>query len=523
MTEPILDVVIVGYGPVGATAANLFGRYGRSTAVFETTRSIYHLPRAAHFDAEIMRVFQALGLARAIEPAAAPLRGMHFLSAAGETLFGFDAPEGATHHGWPSGYMFYQPDLEQALRAGADALPSVEVRLGHEVTGFAQKPDYVEVHVRDLASHARRTVRSRYLVGCDGARSVVRREAGLALEDLGFDQAWLVVDTLLQRDVPLPQVCQQICDPARPVTFVPSAGAHRRWEFMLLPGEDPEEIQRGERIHELLEPWVGRDGAKIIRAAVYSFHALIGKHWRNGRVFLAGDSAHQMPPFLGQGMCSGIRDAVNLAWRLDLVLAGKACDGLLDGYDIEREPHVRRIVEIAVSFGEIIQTTDPAVAAARDAQFLAVGSKPPLREAKMPALDSGLVVPRPGATSDGAGEIFPQGRVRTASGETTLLDDVLGLRFALVDLAEPAEGLRIPAALAGIGIHRVRVLPRGGLRAALRSDETVVEDLDDVVAPWLARHGSTLVRPDRYVLGTAESEEDAARWWDALESALGRA
>jgi 3-(3-hydroxy-phenyl)propionate hydroxylase len=522
--DECFDVVIVGYGPVGAVAANLFGRLGRSVAVFELSRSIYHLPRAVHFDAEIMRVFQALGLAEAVGPAVTPVRGMRFLNAEGKQLFGFDAPEGATRQGWPSGFMFYQPDLEAALRAGADALPNVSIHLEHEVVGVSDRGDHVEVRVRDLESGEVRSVRARYVLGCDGARSIVRREARLELDDLGFDQQWLVVDTLLQGNASLPAVVQQLCDPARPVTFVPSAGAHRRWEFMLLPGEDPEEMQREERIHVLLAPWIDPRSVKIIRAAVYSFHALIGRRWRNGRIFLVGDSAHQMPPFLGQGMCSGIRDAANLAWKLDLFMDGQAKDALLDSYDVEREPHVRTIVELAVSFGKIIQTTDPAVAATRDAQFLSESAKPPLRDQRMPAmpaLRAGLVAPRASDEADVAGELFPQSRVRTTNGDTALLDDVLGLRFALVSVAgTPASRIVLPGALARIGAHSVVVVPRGGTRPAAVPGVSVVEEIDDVVAPWLALHGSALVRPDRYVLGTAVTEADAARWTQTLDRFL---
>jgi 3-(3-hydroxy-phenyl)propionate hydroxylase len=246
---------------------------------------------------------------------------------------------------------------------------------------------------------------------------------------------------------------------------------------------------------------------------------LVGRRWRKGRCFLVGDSAHQMPPFLGQGMCSGIRDAANLAWKLDLALDGKAKDALLDSYDVEREPHVRTIVELAAGFGKIIQTTDPAVAAARDAQFLAADAKPPLREQKMPALGKGLLVPRPSDEADVVGEIFPQSRVRTATGDTVLLDDVLGLRFALVSVGgEKAPRITLPGVLARIGAHTVIVVPRGGAWPVPARGTTVVEELDEVVAPWLARHGSALVRPDRYVLGTAVTAADAARWTQALEA-----
>ena len=193
-----------------------------------------------------MRIFQSVGLSEAVMPACAPVKGMEFLNAGLEKLFGFDAPEGPGAHGWAAGYMFYQPDLEKALQAGVERFPNVEVYLGHEVIGVEQDDGTVTVRVQELAGGEERTVTGEYLWGCDGARSLTRKALGIGLEDLEFDQPWLVVDTLLKRDVDLPAVAQQYCDPARPVTFVPSAGRHRRWEFMLMPGEEPSEMERSE-------------------------------------------------------------------------------------------------------------------------------------------------------------------------------------------------------------------------------------------------------------------------------------
>jgi hypothetical protein len=226
-----------------------------------------------------------------------------------------------------------------------------------------------------------------------------------------------------------------------------------------------------------------------------------------------------MPPFLGQGMCSGVRDVLNLAWRLDLVLQGSAGDALLDGYTVERAPHVRAIIEFAVSVGRIIQTTDPAVAAARDAQILG-GGGPPVGEYRMPGLRGGLIVPRAGDGGDVAGALFPQGRVRTHDGEIRLLDDVLGLRFAQVSRADARTAFGLSPVLARLGAHAISVVPAGGALVRDAHGATPVEDLDGVITPWLEKHASALVRPDRYVLGTAESAADAARWDDALEKAI---
>ena len=372
----LLDAIVVGYGPVGAVAAGLLGQAGLSTAVFESTTSVYHLPRAAHLDAEIMRVLHQLGVADDVLPACAPVKGMHFINAAGDALLRFDALEG-------QGWMFYQPDLERALRARVDRDPNVGVHLAHEVVAFEQHDDHVAVTVRDLVRDTERIVRAHFLLGADGARSVVRKHAGLGMEDLRFDQPWLVVDTVLRREVELPTLVQQICDPARPTTFIPMCGARRRWEFMLLPGESAADMEKPECIAELLAPWVEPDDVEIVRAVVYAFHAVLASPWRDRRVFLVGDAAHQMPPFLGQGMCSGVRDAHNLAWKLALVAHCLASDDLLDTYEVERSPHVRSIIETAVALGGLLQTTDPAVAASRrdDAE--------PRRQAARPQRDAG--------------------------------------------------------------------------------------------------------------------------------------
>lgn len=456
----LVDAVVVGYGPVGAVTAALLGSVGLRTQVFESTTSVYHLPRAAHLDAEVMRVLDQIGVAETVLPACAPVRGMHFINAAGDALLRFDVEPGA-------GWMFYQPDVERALRDRVAVDPNVSVDLAHEVEALSQHEDHVEVVVRDLDTDARRVVRARYVIGADGARSTVRRKAELAVEDLQFDQPWLVVDTVLTAPVELPDVVQQICDPARPTTFIPMCGARRRWEFMLLPGEDPADMERPERIEQLLAPWVAPGDVEIVRAVVYSFHAVIASPWRDRRVFVAGDAAHQMPPFLGQGMCSGVRDAHNLVWKLSLVERGMGGDALLDSYEEERKPHVRSIVETAVALGGLLQTTDPSVAAARDATMLGPGAQPPGRT-EMPGLSTGIVATGGGGRHPAVGTGW----------------------FELLAPAEPVlspEDAEWWRALGGV---------------------TVVDPSSAEV---------TLVRPDRYVFGRSD---DAAALLSALRSML---
>ncbi|MGZ8761872.1 MAG: bifunctional 3-(3-hydroxy-phenyl)propionate/3-hydroxycinnamic acid hydroxylase MhpA [Acidimicrobiia bacterium] len=471
------DVAIVGFGPVGATLANLLGARGMRVAAFDREIDVYHVPRAAHFDGEIMRVFQQLGLADAILPSTATIAGAHFVNAEGKLLFGREDTEPGIH-GWLDHYMFYQPDLERALRTGAERYDAVTVHLGHEVEHLDTDTDeLMNVTARDVATGALTEVRAPFVVGCDGARSMVRQHVGSGLDDFGLDQPWLVVDTELRREVDLPDLCVQYCDPSRPVTFVPMSGRRRRWEFMLRPGEDPEDLARTERVWELLEPWVGPDDTEIVRAVVYTFHALVAREWRDGRVFLMGDAAHQMPPFLGQGMCAGIRDAANLAWKLDLVCRGLACNRILDTYQTEREPHVRAVIESAVRAGGIIQTADPEVAAQRDAFFLAASDAAPV-DVVMPPLG-------PGFRAEPGGEPLPQTRAG---------DDALGDGFALVGDS------RI------VGDDALRFWARIGGRVVATNDPRI-----------------RIVRPDRYVFGVAEDPEGVDRLTDLAQASLGEA
>jgi 3-(3-hydroxy-phenyl)propionate hydroxylase len=474
---------VVGYGPVGVTLANLLGARGLRVVAFDREADVYHLPRAAHFDGEVMRVFQQLGLTEAILPCTATIVGAHFVNAEGKLLFGREDTEPGLH-GWLDHYMFYQPDLERALRAGADRYDTVTVHLGHEVERIDTDPDGATVCARDIETGALRSVRAAFVVGCDGARSMVRKHLGGELDDFGLDQPWLVVDTELRREVDLPSLCVQYCDPTRPVTFVPMSGRRRRWEFMLRPGEDPVRLAHPQRVWALLEPWVGPGDTEIVRAVVYTFHALVARRWHDGRAFLMGDAAHQMPPFLGQGMCAGIRDAANLAWKLDLVLRGRVGNRLLDSYQSEREPNVRAVIESAVRAGEIIQTADPDLAAQRDEFFLSNPDSTPA-DIEMPPLGDGFLVPtggRPLPQPDG-------------------LDAELGDGFAIVG-SEPRLSTAARDLWDALGARIVST---------------------SAIEPWLSARDAdvAVVRPDRYVFGVAEGSDGLDRLTSAARALLG--
>ncbi|MCC6006140.1 MAG: FAD-dependent monooxygenase, partial [Rhodobacteraceae bacterium] len=295
-----------------------------------------------------------------------------------------------------------------------------------------------------------------------------RQAVGGELVDLGLHQPWLVVDVTLTEPVDLPSATVQYCDPARPITFVKVTGARRRWEIMLMPGDDPAEMARPERVWALLSRWIGPRQARLDRCAIYTFHSLIAPRWRNGRLFIAGDSAHQTPPFLGQGMCTGIRDAANLAWKLAAVHQG-APEALLDTYESERMPHARAFIDKAVALGNIIQTTDPAVAAERDAHFARDGA------GEIVNLSPSL---GPGLHNGPVGGTIPS-QPRLSDGR--LMDDAIGQRFALLGRIPP----RLAEQAATLGAVRIE-------------DPAIANLLTDADAEGL------VLRPDRIVLGTAE-------------------
>ncbi|MGB8488482.1 MAG: bifunctional 3-(3-hydroxy-phenyl)propionate/3-hydroxycinnamic acid hydroxylase, partial [Xanthobacteraceae bacterium] len=397
MTSSAFDVAIIGCGPVGATLANLLGLCGLRTVVLEREPSIYHLPRAVSLDGEGMRLFQTMGLADRLLPRLNVSRNIRHVNAEGKLLL-LIARSGVGPEGWNNAYRFYQPELENILRDGLKRYSCVDVRLRADTFALDERDDSVRVRYENLASGALEEVFARYVVGCDGARSTVRRFMGAALQDLRSHERWIVLDMLLdQPPGGVPEAVDesgrvvdaiQYCDPARPTTFIPMPGKRHRWEFMLMPQDDPATVARPESIYQLLKPWrIDPARSTIERAVVYTFHSALATQWRRDRLLLAGDSAHQTPPFLGQGMCSGLRDAANLAWKLRDVVTGEAPESLLDAYESERMQHVRAYIELAVELGGIIQTTDAERARRRDHELIA---NPTMLRPITPLLGPGL-------------------------------------------------------------------------------------------------------------------------------------
>ncbi|MEV5777956.1 bifunctional 3-(3-hydroxy-phenyl)propionate/3-hydroxycinnamic acid hydroxylase [Streptomyces antimycoticus] len=518
--ETDADVIVVGDGPVGATLGVLLAQRGRQTMILERRRRPYTLPRATSFDGETARLLAGCGTGPDLSRVSEPATGYQWRSADGEILLDV-AFRAQGPYGWPDANTMHQPALEELLAERAAALPDVTVVRGRQVVGIEERDDRVTVTAEDEVG-ATHTYTARWVVGCDGANSFVRDHLDVPVTDLGFSYEWLLCDVKLHKPSEFVPTNIQICDPARPTTLVGSGPGHRRWEFMRLPAERAADLNRTETAWRLLAPHgVTPDTATLLRSTTYIFQSQWAERWRVGRVLVAGDAAHLMPPYAGQGMCSGIRDVVNLAWKLDLVLGGIAPESLLDTYTDERRPQVRESILSSVQLGRMICVTDPVAAADRDATILARrrGRGPAVPDLSRPLTEGLLRRGTDGSPVSPAGETVPQGLVRGLRG-TGLFDDVVGRGFVLL-LTEGADtGLDAEqsAFLTSLGTHVVTLLPGDGTPQNMS-----VADVGGVYRAFLARHGAeaVLIRPDYHVYGAASGPRAAAVLVDDLRAGMG--
>ncbi|TCB96858.1 bifunctional 3-(3-hydroxy-phenyl)propionate/3-hydroxycinnamic acid hydroxylase [Micromonospora zingiberis] len=512
-----VDVVVVGCGPVGALTANLLGTRGVSTLVVERSTAPHGQPRAFSCDDEALRIYQQIGLLDRIAGDLHQPTRADYVNAAGQTFATIAFSEVDFGFGHAPLNFFDQPLLEQALRGGLDRFDHVELRLGTELVSLDQDDDRVHLVLRDVATDESYPVRARYVLGCDGARSTTRAAVRIPLAGASYAEPWLAVSGDVASEAIRMAHTTFVCDWRRPAFVSPGSRGSYRAEFMLQPGETEADMTRPERVAALVEPYVDPARFTVTRAVVYTFHHLIAQRWREGRVFLLGDAAHQMPPFLGQGLCSGLRDAANLTWKLALVLSGGAGAALLDTYETERRPHTAAMADTSVRLGRVFLARSRRAAWLRDTALRAAQTVPRVRRfvrrfefKPLPAYDRGLFA---GGRRDGAvGTMFPQPRVAVPGSATpVLLDEVLGAGFAVLGTAVRAEG---PS---GLPVRTVVVHPAGTEPATLPpaepdGDRVHVVDVDGLITAWLYRNRceAVVLRPDRFVFALGGAGDPAA-------------
>ncbi len=517
-------VIVIGSGPIGLTLLNLLGRLGVRSLVVERNLTTVQEPRAVSIDDESLRTMQAAGVVDEVMEHIVPGYGSHYYSPGG-ICFAKVEPTGRPY-GYPRRNAFRQPILERQLKDALARFDGVDALYGWRLEQYEQDAARVTLHLSGPADE-KRQVTCDYLVGCDGAASRVREQQGVALEGTTFDERWLILD--LENNENTVAHTKVFCDRRRPCITLPGPDRTRRFEFKLVDGETDDDLLDPATVERLLRTHGADPNATLRRKVVYRFHARVAPRWSFGRVFLAGDAAHLTPPFAGQGMNSGIRDAHNLSWKLAAVLGGQAGAGLLDTYEQERRDHIWQMIHLALRMGRVMSPPTWLRGLLTQSGFLALNIWPRARNyvAQMkykppPRFKAGFVLPDGKGRRSFVGRLVPQPTVRTAAGDEVLLDEVLGNRFALLlRSAKPAEDfarLRQPAWDA-LGVARVALLPAGSPSGAIDGVEVVTEVTGELMAALADYPGHAfLLRPDHYVVAAVplDGAENVARAVEAL-------
>lgn len=514
------DVAIVGGGPVGTFLAILLGRTGKSVTLVERWSVAYGRPRAVTFDHEIARMLAILGIDSENDSAINYHDELYYWkSAAGEDIQIVDW-QSISASGWRVRYWFNQPDLEVRLTDIASTIPSIRQIRGFDAAGLVQDADSATLTIRRNRLEApdsteQQVIRARYVVGADGANSFVREALGIANEDRGYFFDWLILDMIPHQEYRSTPAQWQLCDPRRPTTIVPGGPGRRRWEFMVLPHENPEALARDESAWALMAPWgLTPENATLERATVYRFQARWAKTWAIGRCAIAGDAAHLMPPFAGEGMCAGLRDAFALGWRLNGILDGILGPDVLDSYTSERLEHAKHYIHFSQDLGKIICISDPEEAAERDRRM-----REELVARDFRPVPTDICHLGPGAwcaDTPHAGELSVQGVVET-DGRRDRFDQAVGHGWMVIGFGRDPASVLSPDQLAELALLGGRTVTIG----APGSGAAVI-DAEGTYARWLGSIGATyvLLRPDFYVAATAGSARALRRSFDEVMSGI---
>ena len=510
------DVAIVGAGPTGTLLAILLGKEGKQVTMIERWPTIYDRPRAVTMDHEVARILATFGIDADNDSAIEYHEELYYWkNAALENLQLVDW-KSVSPSGWRVTYWFNQPELEERLHGIAAEIPSINLIRGWEAKSLLEDSQGVTVGLQETeelvgADGRQQNVRARYVVGCDGANSFVREQLGINVIDKGYFFDWLILDMVPHGDYKMSPAQWQLCDPQRPTTLVPGGPGRRRWEFMVRPEESTEEIAKPESAWKLLEPWgLSPDNATLERSAVYRFQARWAEQWRVGRCLIAGDAAHLMPPFAGEGMCAGFRDAVALSWRLNAIIEGKLGDAVLDSYVSERIHHAKHYIDFSQQLGNIICISDPEKAAQRDREM-----KAELDARNHEPITGDLVHLGTGVWCEdtpAAGELSTQGVVE-ANGKRDRFDQAVGVGWMVIGLdTNPADALTDAQCLA---LRRL-----DGKTIKIGAPGTVCDavDIEGTYATWMTSIDARyfILRPDFYVAATANSEADLGRRFDEV-------
>ncbi len=492
-----VSVAIVGAGPTGITAATLLAQYGVDCLVFDRWPGVYPQPRAVHLDDEIYRVVARLGLADEFAAISRPTLGLRLLDKRFNVLAEFNRDTSLSVHGFPQANMFDQPELEALLRANLKRYAEAELRSNAEVTDIADDGERVRVTFTDRSDGRVHLVEADYLLGCDGANSVVRAQIGSAMRDLKFEQRWLVVDIATEAELHQWEGVHQVCDPVRAGTYMRIGEARYRWEFRLLAGETSDDFSSLTALRPLIAPWTTNLADReltLLRVTEYTFRAQIADRWRRGNVFILGDAAHLTPPFVGQGMGAGLRDAMNLTWKIAAVRDGTLAASVLDSYEHERKPHTRQLIRLALNVGRAMTGGGRLGNVARRLVLPRVRLVPGLRDkvvdSTTPPLRRSALVHKSRRPGELAGSLCPNPMLRGGQ----RFDDVVGAGFGFIT------------------IHRLGVADEALLRA--RGVVMLLVDHGSELERWLLRAhvAAAVVRPDRTVMRAGRDPAALCAW-----------